>query len=174
MLESYRRQIAEYLEEQRRTLDDAGRLLVSDQRFRTMDVYQRDVAVYVYHLFATMAAMDGDISPDEMLLMLFGGIGGIQSTEEYFGAVEAIKDDLKQHSEYLDDVPEFLEQAAAYDSEHGTTLATTLAASLQGMAAAMMRADLKEDASERLLLTRLKLQLNGFLESAGLPTEPVE
>ena len=61
MLEAYRRQVADYLETQRNMLDDAGRLLVSDQRFRTMDVYQRDVAVYVYHLFATMAAMAGGL-----------------------------------------------------------------------------------------------------------------
>lgn len=173
MLEAYRRQVADYLATQRNMLDDAGRLLVSDQRFRTMDVYQRDVAVYVYHLFATMAAMDGDISPDEMLVMLFGGVGGIQSASEYFDAIETIQDDLRNHSEYLDDIPEFIEHAAAYDAEHGTTLATTLAASLRGMAATMMRADLKEDASERLFLDRLTGQLDRFLAEAGLP-ESVE
>lgn len=169
MLEAYRRQVADYLETQRKTLDEAGRLLVSDQRFRTMEVYQHDVAVYVYHLFATMAAMDGDISPDEMLVMLFGGVGGIQSGSEYFDVLETIKDDLRNHSDYLDDIPEFIEHAAAYDAEHGTTLATTLAASLRGMAAAMMRADLNEEASERIFLDRLRVQLDTFLESAGLP-----
>lgn len=172
MLEAYRRQVADYLETQRRMLDDAGQLLVADQRFRTMDVYQRDVAVYVYHLFATMAAMDGDISPDEMLVMLFGGVGGIQSAIEYFDAIETIQDDLLNHGEYLDDIPEFLEAAAAYDAAHRTSLAATLAASLQGMAAVMMRADLKEDASERLFLERLRRQLEDFLEREGLPASP--
>ncbi|MFM9105413.1 MAG: hypothetical protein ACKOWF_01785 [Chloroflexota bacterium] len=174
MLEAYRRQVADYLETQRRTLDDAGRTLVADERFRTMDVYQRDVAVYVYHLFATMAAMDGDISPDEMLVMLFGGVGGIQSAAEYFDAIETIQDDLRNHSEYLDDIPEFLEAAAAYDSVHGSSLAATLAASLKGMAAVMMRADLREDASERLFLERLRSQLDGFLANAGLRALPGE
>jgi hypothetical protein len=169
MLEAYRRQVADYMDTQRQTLDEVGRVLVSDQRFRTMDVYQRDVAVYVYHLFATMAAMDGDISPDEMLVMLFGGLGGIESAREYFDAIEMIQDDLKNHSDYLDDIPEFLEQAAAYDVEHGTSLATTLVASLRGMAASMMHADLKEDVSERLFLERFRAQLDRFLENEGLP-----
>ena len=169
MLEAYRRQVADYLESQRQTLDEAGQLLVAGEYFRTMDVYQRDVAVYVYHLFATMAAMDGDISPDEMLVMLFGGVGGIASAQEYFEALQTIQDDLEAHSEYLDDIPEFIEHAAAYDAVHGTTLATTLSASLLGMAAAMMRADLKEDASERLFLERLRGQLDGFLGGSGLP-----
>ncbi|MGI9254909.1 MAG: hypothetical protein ACR2J8_14280, partial [Thermomicrobiales bacterium] len=86
----------------------------------------------------------------------------------YFSAIETIQDELRTGSEYLDDIPEFLEQAAEYDRVNGTSLASTLVASLRGMAAAMMRADLKEDASERLFLSRLQDQLDRYLDQAGL------
>lgn len=169
-LETYRREIADYLAVENRVIDDTGRLLVSDRRYPGIDAYRREVTLYVYHLCLTMAAMDGDISPDEMLAMLFTGLGGVASTDEYFDTVASMQNDLMAHSEYLDQIPPFLDLAAAYDAENGTSLAFDLASSLRGMARAIMIADRHEDDSERLFLERYERLLDRFLERAGLPT----
>ncbi len=116
--------------------------------------------------------MDGDISPDEMLSMLFAGLGGVSTAEEYFGAIEGMRHELTHRSEALDDPPLFLERAANHDLAHGTTLAAALAEALLGMAETVMVADLAADASERLFLLGYRHRLDAFLEERGVEAGP--
>jgi hypothetical protein len=168
MLESFRRRMAEDLEEWCRTLDDAGARLVAAGAYPTIDAYRREVAAYIAHLLAMVAAMDGDISPDEMLAMLFAGLGGVSTAQDYFGAIEGMQHDLMHRSEALDEPPLFLERAADHDLAHGTALAATLVDALLGMAEAVVVADLAADASERVFLLGYRRRLAAFLDERGV------
>ncbi len=168
MLESFRRRMADDLDGWCRILDEAGAVLVAAGVYPGVDAYRREVAAYTAHLLATVAAMDGDISPDEMLAMLFAGMGGVSTPEDYFAAIEGMQHELMHRAEALDDVPLFLKRAADHDRTRGTALAATVAEALLGMAETVMVADLADDASERLFLRGYRLQLDAFLGERGL------
>ncbi|HYO30812.1 MAG TPA: hypothetical protein VER37_09570 [Thermomicrobiales bacterium] len=172
MLESFRRRMADELEGWRRVIDDAGRTLVDAGAYPSLDAYRREVAGYSAHLLTTVAAMDGDISPDEMLAMLFAGMGGVSSPQQYFGAIEGMQHQLLHRSEALEDIPLFLERAADNDLAQGTALAATVTDALLRMAETVMVADLADDASERLFLDGYRLQLARFFEERGIERRP--
>ena len=172
MLESFRRRMADELEGWCRAIDDAGGTLVAAGAYPSLDAYRREVAGYTAHLLTTVAAMDGDISPDEMLAMLFAGMGGVSSPQDYFGAIEGMRHELLHRSEALEDIPLFLERAADHDLARGTSLAATVADALLGMAETVMVADLADDASERLFLDGYRLQFARFFEERGIERFP--
>ncbi len=172
MLEAYRRETARFLGHLNAAVAAAGDALVADGRYQDQETFNRDVALYTYLLFATVAGMDGDISPDEMLVMLFQGMGGFTTSEEYFAAVETLQRDLERYSEMLDEPPAFLEQAVAYDRAHGTKLAPLLAEALLGMADAVALADFSEDASERLFLERYRRQMSRYVGEGDEAARP--
>lgn len=163
MMESYRRETARFLDQLNEAVAAVGDALVAGGEYPDQEAFNRDLALYTYLLFATVAGMDGDISPDEMLVMLFQGMGGFTTSGEYFAAVETLQRDLERYSEMLDQPPAFLERAVAHDRAHGTKLAPLLAEALLGMAEAVALADFSEDASERLFLERYRRQMSRYL-----------
>ena len=172
MLEAFRRRLADDLDGWRRDIDEAGRSLVAAGVYPDGDAYRREVAAYTAQLLTTVSAMDGDISPDEMLAMLFAGQDGVASPRDYFATIEAMQHDLLHRSESLETIPTFLDRAAEHDAVHGTDLAATTTAALLGLAAGVTVADRAANASERLFLDGYRLQLAAFLRDRGLVYDP--
>ncbi len=172
MLEGYRRETARFLDQLNAAVAVAAAALVADGQYADHEAFNRDLALYTYLLFATVAGMDGDISPDEMLVMLFQGMGGFTTGDEYFAAVETLQRDLERYSEMLDAPPAFLERALAHDRAHATKLAPLLAEALLGMADAVALADFSEDASERLFLERYRRQMSRYVGEGDEAARP--
>jgi hypothetical protein len=168
MLEAYRRQTAHYLDLLNETMAEAAQALVDAGAYPAMDDLLADYASYLTGLFATVAAIDGDVSPDEMVVMLFQGLERYASGDDYLAAVRNLRLQALRGPEELVEIPRFLEAAAACDARFGTTLAADLVEALLGMAESVAGADFRTHPAELRFLDGYAALLQGFLRERGL------
>lgn len=168
MLEAYRRQTAQFLDTLNELLAESAQVLVDGGAYPGMDELLADYSAYLTGLFATVAAIDGDISPDEMVVMLFQGLEQFPSGDEYLAAVRRLDRQAALGPDDLLRIPRFLRAAAASDRRSGTTVAADLANALLGMAESVATADFRTHPAEARFLEGYARLLHDFLAAEGV------
>lgn len=168
MREAYRRQTATFLDLLNERMAEAAQAIVDSGAFPSMDELLADYAGYLTGLFATVANVDGDISPDEMVVMLFQGLERFATGDDYLAAVRRLERRARHGPDELLRVPRFLDAAAACDRRFGTAAAADLVNALLGMADSVAAADFRLHPAEERFLAGYETLLTGFLRDAGL------
>lgn len=168
MLEAYRRQTAQFLDTLNELLADAAQVLVDDGAYPRMDDLLAEYSAYITDLFATVAGVDGDISPDEMVVMLFQGLEQFGGGDEYLAGVRRMQRQAARGPEALLEVPRFLRVAAARDRRTGSAFAADMVNALLGMAESVATADFRTVPAEQRFLDGYARLLHGFLRGEGL------
>jgi hypothetical protein len=168
MLDAYRRQTAHVLDLLNETMAEAALALIDAGAYASMDDLLADYSSYLSGLFATVAGIDGDISPDEMVVMLFQGLERFASGDDYLAAVGRLRAQADRGPQELLRVPRFVEAAAIADGRFGTTIAADLVEALLGMAESVAGADFRTHPNEERFLIGYAELLHGFLRERGL------
>lgn len=168
MLEAYRRQTAHLLDVLNERLAEAAQALVESGAYPSMDALLSDYSSYLTGLFATVAGIDGDVSPDEMVVMLFQGLEQFGTGDDYLAAVRRIERRAAHGPEQLLEIPRFLRAAADCDRRFGTAIAADIVNALLGMAESVATADFRTHPAEARFLDGYSSLLEGFLREAGL------
>lgn len=168
MLDAYRQQTSEFLELLNERLAFAAEAIMEAGAYPSYDALLSDYADYLTTLFATVASIDGDVNPDEMVVMLFQGLERFGTGDDYLGAVNRLKGRAAARGTDLLVVPPFLVAAARCDREFGTAYAADIVNALLGMAETLADADLKHHPRETRFLEGYEALLEGFLRESGV------
>jgi len=168
MLDAYRRQTAEFLELLNERLAVAADAIIDAGAYPSFDDLLSDYADYLTTLFSTVASLDGDVNPDEMVVMLFQGMERFSTGDDYLASINRIKARAASRGADLLVIPPFLAAAAECDRQFGTAYAADIVNALLGMAETLADADMKHHPRETRFLEGYERLLEGYLRRNGL------